>query len=64
MPKLKTHQATAKRIKVTATGKLLRRRGGGKHHLLKKGANRKRAIAVGSSLKGSAAAQLKRALGA
>jgi large subunit ribosomal protein L35 len=35
MPKNKTHRGTAKRVKVTATGKLLRQRAG-KRHLLEK----------------------------
>jgi len=36
MPKLKTHKSTAKRFKVTATGKLLRRRRGRSHLRRKK----------------------------
>jgi large subunit ribosomal protein L35 len=31
MPKMKTHSATKKRIKVTATGKVMRRRPGTSH---------------------------------
>lgn len=31
MPKMKTHKATAKRFKVSATGKLMRRHIGGSH---------------------------------
>ena len=31
MPKLKTHKATAKRFKLTGTGKLMRRRGEKRH---------------------------------
>ncbi|NCD00693.1 50S ribosomal protein L35 [bacterium] len=31
MPKIKTHKATAKRFKVTGTGKLKQRRGGQDH---------------------------------
>ena len=36
MPKNKTHSGTAKRIKVTATGKLLHQRAGKRHKLEKK----------------------------
>jgi len=36
MPKLKTHKGTAKRIKMTSTGKLTRRRAFGGHMLAKK----------------------------
>jgi large subunit ribosomal protein L35 len=36
MPKNKTHRATAKRVKLSATGKLLRQRAGRRHLLEKK----------------------------
>jgi large subunit ribosomal protein L35 len=39
MPKNKTHRGTAKRVKVSATGKLLRQRAG-KRHLLEKKSSR------------------------
>ena len=39
MPKNKTHSGTAKRIKLSATGKLLRQRAG-KRHLLEKKSSR------------------------
>jgi len=42
MGKNKTHKGTKKRIRVTATGKLMRRRAFGSHLLTKKSANRKR----------------------
>ena len=44
MSKNKTHRGTKKRIKVSATGKLLRRRAFGSHLLTKKSANRKRKL--------------------
>ena len=44
MSKSKTHKGTKKRIRVTATGKLLRRRAFGSHLLTKKSANRKRRL--------------------
>ena len=39
MPKNKTHRGTAKRVKVSATGKLLRQHAG-KRHLLEKKSSR------------------------
>ena len=42
MAKNKTHKGTKKRMKLTATGKLMRRRAFGSHLLTKKSANRKR----------------------
>lgn len=63
MPKLKTHSGTAKRIKRTSTGKLLRRRAFGNHLLSKKSASRKRRIGSKAEITGSIAKNLKRALG-
>lgn len=40
--KNKTHKGMKKRIKVTGTGKLMRRRAFGSHLMTKKSANRKR----------------------
>ncbi len=42
MAKNKTHKGAKKRIKLTATGKLMSRRAFGSHLLTKKSANRKR----------------------
>jgi len=42
MPKLKTHKGTSKRVKVTATGKLLRRCQKRNHLLFKKSKTLKR----------------------
>ena len=42
MAKNKTHKGTKKRIKLTGSGKLMRRRAFGSHLLTKKSANRKR----------------------
>ena len=36
MPKLKTHKGTAKRVKITTTGKIVRERAFGNHILAKK----------------------------
>ena len=63
MPKLKTHKGTAKRIKVTSTGKLTRRRAFGNHMLAKKSKSRKRAIHTTAIISGSMAKNVKRALG-
>lgn len=44
MPKMKTHSGTAKRIKVTGSGKLRRARAGRGHLKLAKGKNRYRRL--------------------
>ena len=63
MPKLKTHKGTAKRVKITSTGKITRLRAGSGHMLAKKSKSRKRAINVTGSVTGSMARNIKRALG-
>jgi len=63
MPKLKTHKGTAKRIKLTSTGKLTRRRAFGTHLLAKKSKSRKRAIKTTATVTGAMAKNVKRALG-
>ena len=63
MPKLKTHKGTAKRIKLTSTGKLTRRRAFGNHMLSKKSKSRKRNINTNATVKGGMAKNVKRALG-
>ena len=64
MPKLKTHRGTAKRIKLSPTGKLMREQANHIHFNEKKGEGRKRRIENKSSVKGGNARNLKRALGA
>jgi len=64
MPKMKTHKGTAKRIKQTPTGKLLRRRAFGGHMLAKKSASRKRVIGTSSEIIGKTARNIKKVLGA
>lgn len=64
MPKLKTHKGTAKRIKITSTGKLMRRRACGGHMLAKKSKGRKRNINTLANISGKIAKNVKRALGA
>ena len=63
MPKLKTHKGTAKRIKLTSTGKLTRRRAFGNHMLSKKSKSRKRNINAPATITGGMAKNAKRALG-
>jgi large subunit ribosomal protein L35 len=63
MPKLKTHKGTAKRVKITGTGKITRRRAFGAHLLAKKSKSRKRAINTTAIVKGGVAKNIKRALG-
>lgn len=64
MPKIKTHKGTAKRIKLTSTGKLTRRRAFGSHILAKKSKSRKRAINTTAVITGKTIKNVKRALGA
>ena len=63
MPKLKTHKGTAKRIKVTGSGKLVRERAYGNHILAKKSKARKRNIKSSASIDGKIAKNGKKALG-
>ncbi len=63
MPKLKTHKGTAKRIKITPAGKLLRRRAFGGHLLAKKSKSRKRVIGSRQEVTGAIRKNIKKALG-
>jgi len=63
MPKLKTHKGTAKRIKLTSTGKITRKRAFGNHMLTKKSKSRKRAINTTAIISGGMAKNIKKALG-
>lgn len=60
---MKTHKGTAKRIKITSTGKLMRRRAFGGHMLSKKSKSRKRNINTAAQVTGSMAKNVRRALG-
>lgn len=42
--KMKTNRSVAKRFKVTATGKIMRRKGGGSHYNTKKPVKRKKRL--------------------
>ena len=64
MPKIKTHKGTAKRVKKTGTGKLMREKAFGNHLLSKKSAGRKRNNARAHSVSKSNVSNVKRALGA
>jgi large subunit ribosomal protein L35 len=63
MPKLKTHKGTAKRVKLTGSGKITRQRASGGHLLAKKSKSRKRAINTTGVVRGSMEKNIKRALG-
>ena len=63
MPKMKTHKGTAKRVKVTASGKITRRRAFGGHMLAKKSNRRKRVIGTSAEVTGKLARNIKRVLG-
>lgn len=61
---MKTHKGTVKRVKVTKTGKLLRRRAFGNHLLSKKSKGRKRIIKTEAAISGAHAKNIKKAIGA
>ncbi|NCU38455.1 50S ribosomal protein L35 [Candidatus Saccharibacteria bacterium] len=63
MPKMKTHKASAKRVKLTSTGKVIRERAFGNHMLSKKSKSRKRTINTPAVVTGNVAKNIKRALG-
>lgn len=63
MPKIKTHKGTAKRVKKTGTGKLMRESAYKNHLLSKKSAGRKRNNNSGKSVSAGDTNSVKRALG-
>ena len=63
MPKQKTHSGAKKRFKVTAGGKLLRRRAMKSHLLEKKSPKRKRSFRRDKPLAGSDAKAVRKQLG-
>lgn len=63
MPKLKTHKGTAKRIRITGSGKLMRERAFGNHILAKKSKSRKRNIKTSATVDGKIKKNVKKALG-
>ncbi|MBR0134396.1 50S ribosomal protein L35 [Candidatus Saccharibacteria bacterium] len=64
MPKLKTHKGTAKRVKITRTGKVVRERAFGNHILAKKSKARKRNMKTAAFINGKIKKNVKTALGA
>ena len=64
MPKLKTHRGAKKRVRITKTGKIIRRHATANHFLEKKSAARKRKFARVSILHGKQAKNIRRQLGA
>ncbi|HVL91050.1 MAG TPA: 50S ribosomal protein L35 [Actinomycetota bacterium] len=63
MPKMKTHRSTAKRVKRTGTGKLVRKRANRSHILEKKSSKRKRALGQKALVSDADAPRLNRLLG-
>jgi large subunit ribosomal protein L35 len=63
MPKMKTHKGTAKRVRATKSGKLLRQNAATHHKLAAQTARGKRAKAADSSVKGKIAKNIRQALG-
>ena len=63
MPKMKTHRASAKRFKVTGTGRIRRRRGFRAHLLEKKPTRRTRRLGRPAEVEGGQRRQVRRALG-
>lgn len=63
MPKQKTHSGTKDRIRITKTGKVLRRHSTGSHFLQKKSAARKRRFAGTEQITGTQSKNIKKKLG-
>ena len=63
MPKLKTHKGTAKRVKITGSGKIVRERAFGNHILAKKSKDRKRNMKTDAVISGKIKKNIKTALG-
>ena len=62
MPKEKTHKGLAKRVRVTARGKIKRGKAGGRHLLSVKNAKRRRRIRTATLMVGALAKTAKREL--
>lgn len=63
MPKMKIKKSVARRIKITGSGKLLRRRGFGRHLKTKKGKGQKRGTRRMVLITGVLEKKLKKVLG-
>jgi len=62
MPKLKTHKGSAKRFKVTASGRILLNRANRRHNLEKKSSKRKRRLRHPGELSGGDLRRVRRLL--
>jgi len=63
MPKMKTHKGTAKRVRVTKSGKVLRGNAATHHNLSGQTARSKRAKASDTQIVGKIAKNMRKALG-
>ena len=63
MPKIKTHKSTSKRVKITGSGKLMRRRAFMNHFMEKKDEGRKRNNRKANQIDKSREKNVKRSLG-
>jgi large subunit ribosomal protein L35 len=63
MPKNKTHSGASKRFRVTGSGKLLRGKGGKRHHLENKPSKVTRRMTGLTEVAGSDAPRIKKLLG-
>lgn len=63
MPKQKTHSGTKDRVRITKTGKVVRRHTAVNHFLNKKSASTKRTFAGVQSITGKSVKNIKRKLG-
>ena len=63
MPKMKTHRGAAKRIKITGTGRLKRRKAYKNHILEKKSSTRKRRLGRESEVAAADRSAIRRQLG-
>lgn len=60
MPKMKTHKGASKRVKVTGSGKIIRKKEGMKHLLSHKSRSRKRRLKISAEITGGQLSQTKR----
>ena len=63
MPKMKTHKGTAKRVRITKSGKVLRGNAATNHNLSKQTARGKRAKVTDTQIVGKFAKNMRKALG-
>jgi len=63
MPKHKTHKGLSKRVKITASGKVKRKRSFGSHLMSTKNAKRRRRIGASAIVTPTVAKTIKRELG-